>query len=305
LEEQAEPKIVEAVLGLLERVADGQRRELVQTHGDYAEAILASNPVAYWRMSEFGGSVVVDCSGNENHGTYEDGVAFYLPGPTLARADRTETAVHGDTQREGEAPAEPAFSRRDVQLSRACAAQRELRPPLNRAVHSAGGRMKAAIKDLGRTYSVQMWIYNGIPGDARPVAGYFFSRGVDGAEGAPGDHLGIGGTAGTPDRLLFFNGNELRQALEGPTRLELKRWYHVALVRDGRKVTVYLDGNPKPEIVGEADVAEPHGAEHVFIGGRNDNFANFAGKIDEVVIYDRALPPEEVVQHHAQASRRP
>ncbi len=305
LEEQAEPKIVDAVLGLLEQVSDKPRREVVQTHGEYAKAVLASNPVAYWRMSEFRGPVAGDCSGNENDGVYEDGVAFYLPGPTLARADRIETAVHGDTQREGEAPAEPASSRHDVQPSRASAAQRELRPPANRTIHSAGGRMKAGIKDLGRTYSVQMWIYNGMPGDARQVAGYFFSRGVDSAEGAPGDHVGIGGTAGAPDRLLFFNGNELGQAFEGRSRLELKRWYHVVLVRDGRKVAVYLDGNPKPEIVGEADVAEPRGTEHVFIGGRNDNFANLAGKIDEVAIYDRALRAEEVVQQYAEASRKP
>lgn len=266
LEEQAEPKIVGAVLSLLERVSDEQRREVVQIHGDYAKAVLASNPIAYWRMSEFGGPTAVDCSGNENYGVYEDGVAFYLPGYS---------------------------------------AQQERRPPVNRAVHFAGGRMKAAVKGLGHTYSAQMWFYNGMPGDARPVAGYFFSRGVDGAEGAPGDHLGIGGTAGTPDRLLFFNGNELGQALEGRTQLELKRWYHVALVRDGRKVTVYLDGNPKPELIGEADIAEPRGDEHVFIGGRNDNFANFAGKIGEVAVYDRAVLAEEVVKQYAQASRKP
>ena len=259
LEEQAEAKIVDALLGLLERVSDKKRREVVHTHGDYAKAILASGPVAYWRMSEFGGPTAVDDSGKGNHGAYEDGVAFYLNGPPS-----------------------PRFSGQGM---------------LNRAAHFAGGRMKAAIKDLGRTYSVQMSFYNGMPGDARQVADYFFSRGVDGAEDAPGDHLGIGGTAGATDRLFFFNGNELGQMLEGSTRLELKRWYHVVLVRDGRNVTVYLDGNPKPEITGEADIAEPRGAEHVFIGGRNDNFANFAGKIDEVAVYDRALTADEVGQH--------
>ena len=55
--------------------------------------------------------------------------------------------------------------------------------------------MKAAVNGLGQTYTVEMWIYNGMSGDARPVAGYFFSRGVDGADDAPGDHLGIDGRA--------------------------------------------------------------------------------------------------------------
>ena len=317
LEEQAEAKIVDAVLGLFERISDKKRREVVHSHGDYAKAILASEPVAYWRMSEFGGPTAVDDSGKENHGAYEDGVAFYLPGPPLARSDCIdahkkdgaqrdgEEQREGRAQREGEAPAEPSSRRHIVHSARVRAAQQELRPPVNRAAHFAGGRMRAAVKDLGRTYSVQMWIYNGMPGDARQVAGYFFSRGVDGAEDAPGDHLGIGGTAGATDRLFFFNGNKLGQMLEGSTRLELKRWYHVAFVRDGRNVTVYLDGNPKPEIAGQADIAEPRGVEHLFIGGRNDNFANFAGKVDEVAVYDRALAPKELTRHKVQASREP
>jgi len=267
LEEQAEPKIVDAVLGLLEQVSDKPRREVVQTHGDYAKAILASEPIAYWRMSEFGGSMAVDCSAGENHGEYEDGVAFYLDGPWGSGLSGQQT--------------------------------------VNRAVHFAGGRMKANIEGLGPTYSVEMWIYNGMPGEARPVVGYFFSRGVDGAQDAPGDHLGIGGTAGATDRLIFFNGNHPGQLLEGKIQLKLKQWYHVVLVRDGRNVTVYLDGNPKPEITGEADIAESRGAERVFIGGRNDNFANFAGKIDEVAVYHRALTPDEVARHYALAAGKP
>ena len=263
LEEQAEPKIVEAVLGLLEHVSGTPRRKIVPAHDEYAKAILASKPVAYWRMSEFGGPKAVDSSAKGNHGQYEDGVAFYLEGPPQTGS---------------------------------CA-----QPAVNRAVHYAGGRMKAPAGGLGRSYTVQMWLYNGMPGDARAPAGYFFSRGTDGAKGAPGDHLGIGGTAGAADRLIFCNGSDLSQRLEGRTRLQRKTWCHVALVRDGRKVTVYLNGSPEPEITGEADVAEPGGREHLFVGGRSDNLANFAGKIDEVAVYDRTLPPEEVARHYAQA----
>jgi len=46
-------------------------------------------------------------------------------------------------------------------------------------------------------------------------------------------------------------------------------------------------------------VTELDGTERWFIGGRNDNFANFAGKIDEVAVYDRVLAPEEVARHYA------
>ena len=267
LEEGAEAKIVETLLGMLERISEKPQREIELTHGDYAKAVLRADPVAYWRMSEFGGPVANDCTGKENHGQYEDLTAFYLEGPLGS-----------------------GFSGRGE---------------VNRAVHFAGGRLKAAVEGLGQTYSVQMWIYNGMPDDVRPVAGYFFSRGVDGAENAPGEHLGIGGTAAAGGRLIFSNGNTLDELLEGKTRLETKTWYHVALVRQGRKVAVYLDGNREPEIAGQVGVAEPSAPEHVLIGGRNDNFANFAGKIDEVAIYDRALSAEEILQHYARAGHKP
>ena len=264
LEEQAEPKIVEAVLALLEQVAGESRRERVETDGDYTRAVRQSNPAAYWRMSELSGPTALDCSGNQRHGVYEDGVAFFLEGPPS-----------------------PGFSGAET---------------INRAVHFAGGRMKAVVNGLGQTYSVEMCIYNGMPGDARPVAGYFFSRGVDGADDAPGDHLGIGGTAAAADRLILYDGNRSHQILQGSTRLQLKTWYHVVLVREGCKVAVYLDGDQDPEITGQADIPNLSDPEHVFIGGRNDNFANFAGKIDEVAVYDHALSPDEVARHF-QATR--
>ena len=110
------------------------------------------------------------------------------------------------------------------------------------------------------------------PGSRRSTArrispAIFFSRGADGALDAAGDHLGIGGTAAAPGRLIFYNGNRLKQLLEGTTELGLKTWYYVVLVRDGRKVTVYLNGNPQPEIAGEADAAPPDGIEQLFLGG--------------------------------------
>ena len=261
LEEDAEPKIVDALLGLLEQVSGKPRRAIVETPGDYAKAVLASRPVAYWRMREMAGPTAVDSSGNQHHGLYEDGVAFYLEGPPLPTSSEAGS--------------------------------------INRAAHFAGGRMKATIADIGRTYSVEMWLSGGMPPEAAPVAGYFFSRGVDGAKDAPGNHLGIGGARAAPGRLIFYNGNRFDQLLTGTTELGLKSWRHVVLVRDGRKVTVYLNGCTRPEIEGEVEVAEPDGPERWFIGGRNDNFANFAGKINEVAVYDRVLAPEEVARHYA------
>ena len=182
LEIDAEPRIVETLLGLLEKVAGRPRRQPSESKGPYAKAVLSSRPAAYWRMSDFSGSHASDETGHYP-GRYVDGVAFYLPGLES-----------------------PQFSGQDV----------------NRAVHLAGGRLAATIDKLGPTYSVEMWLWNGLPNDARDLTGHLFTR--------AGDKLSIGGRA-APGRLLF-------SAACRPLKIAVKTWYHVILVRDGRKVGV-------------------------------------------------------------------
>ncbi len=267
LEVGAEPKIVEAVLRLLEEVSGRPRRKIAPAGGPHAKAVTASRPIAYWQMRDLAGPQAKDSSGHGNHGRYEAGVAFYLDGP----------------ERDG-----------------LCGVGQ--RP---RAVHFAGGRVKTTLRQLGGCYSVEMWFWNGLPFDARPLTGFLFSRGADGAEGAPGDHLGIGGThvATAAGRLFFYNGDWLKQILCGTTEIRLKTWNQVVLVRDGTKVTVYLNGNAQPEISGQATVGFPAGVGQMFVGGRNDNLFGFEGKITEVAVYDRTLTPAEVARHYAAAGR--
>ena len=267
LETGAEPKIVETVLGLLEGVAGKPRRKITVAPGAYAKAVLAAKPLAYWQMAEMSGRKALDCSPNARHGRYEDGIAFYLAGPAGAGL-----TVKGT---------------------------------INRAAHFAGGRMAADLKTLGGTYTVELWFWNGMPAGVRPVTGYLFSRGRDKADGATGDHLGIGGTHMPKARgkLIFFNGNAADEVLVGKTELERHTWHHVVLVRQGGKVTVYLDGKATPEIAGQAKVVPGQRVGQIFIGGRNDNFANFEGKIDETAVYGRALTADEAAAHYA-ASRR-
>jgi hypothetical protein len=62
------------------------------------------------------------------------------------------------------------------------------------------------------------------------------------------------------------------------------------MVREGGKAKIYLDG--KLEI--EATVKTAPIAEDLFIGGRNDNQANWEGRLDEVAVFDRALRAEEI-----------
>jgi hypothetical protein len=271
LEVQAEPKILNAVLGLLEEVSGKPRRAVADPRGGYVSAVLASKPLAYWRMNEFNGPTADDATGGGRAGVYEDGIAFYLEGPPS-----------------------PQFSGAAI----------------NRAAHFAGGRLRGEFKELGQAYSVEMWFWNGLPHDARPVTGHLLSRRavprpVDNLTDAAGDHLSIGGTSANAGRLVFFNGHKMNQVVAGKTRLELKTWYHVVLVRDGNKVAVYLNGDAEPEISGEAGVSYQPGQDALLVGGRADNYASFEGKLDEVAVYDRALTPGEATAHWKAAGLRP
>jgi len=231
-----------------------------QLAGAYGRAVLASKPMAYWRMDEVAGDELKDASGNARSAMCEAGV---------------EPIALGNSNRAA-----------------------------NPAVVLRGGRISATIDDLTDTYSVELWACNDLPPTARAITAYLFSRGLDSPQGAAGgDNLGIGGThrADNQGKLFFFNGTKFDQVLSGETPLKPGKWHHVVLVRQGRNISVYLDGRPKPEICGQAEIGYPSGCGQLFFGGRNDGFAPLEGKLDEVSIYNRTLKVEEMTAHYAAA----
>jgi len=263
LEVHAEPKIVETVVRMLEKVAGKPRRQPTPTRGPAAQAVMQSEPISYWRMDEFCGPEANDVL-DRHMGMYEAGVVYYLDG---ARSDRFNGP--GET---------------------------------NRAPHFAGGRMRTRLPQIGKAFSVSMWFWNGMPNDARPVAGYLFSRGRDHALGAPGDHLGIGGTEGHTGRVFFSNGDASDPVLGVNTVIERWTWNHVVLVRDGDDVRVYLNGNQ--EVDGTAMTSLPARVGQCFVGGRCDGDSNFEGRVDETAIYDRALTDDEVAKLYRAATAK-
>ena len=269
LEVEAEPKVVAAVMGLLDQVAGdagAQRKE--PPPGAYAAAVLASKPAVYWRLGEMNGPHAMDVVSGKPLGTFETQIAYAMPGP---RAD-----AFGGFQ------------------------------PANRAPHFVGQRMKAILDDLPSAYTVEMWLYNSMPVDARAVTGYLVSIGPADAADAGGEHLAIGGTDAAPGKLIFHTGDRLDETLSGTTDVPIRNWepgeswHHVALVRDGSQVHVYLDGHP--ELSGQVKLAIAPGPRQIFLGGRPDNFANYEGKIDEVALYPRALAADEIGEHYRAAT---
>lgn len=236
LEAGAEPKIVDTLLKLLERVSAKPRRPLFETHGPYARAVLESKPKAYWRMGEFQGPRAWDATGRL-HGLYEDGVAFYLDGPGRA----------------------------------------------NRAPQFAGGRMRADLRTIGAKYAIEMWFYNMLPLDVRPMAGQLLTI--------------------SADSLAIFNGKLMlsssQQRQLGSVSIEQRKWNHVALVRDQNEVSVYLNG--KLEIGNSAAAAAHTASPNLFVGGGTSGEDSFEGRLDEVAVYDRVLSATEVASHFARA----
>jgi len=215
LEVQAEPRIVEADLQLLEIVANAPRRRYQQRQGMAAQQILEARPVAYWRMDNMGGSQVLDVSGNHISGFYEPGMCYFLEGPLSAQFNT-----------DGE---------------------------VNRAAHFVGGRMKATVPELGNHYTLSLWFWNGMPTDARPMSGWMFARGHDFGLDPKGDSLGLGGTEHT-GALVFMNGSDESKAVAGTTAAERWTWNHAVLVRDGQQVRVYLNGELEIETTLEQNV---------------------------------------------------
>ena len=165
----------------------------------------------------------------------------------------------------------------------------------------SAGRLHAKVPELGAAYTVSFWFRNNLPNKARPVTGYLFSRGPNGAARAPGDHLGIGGTSTQANGTLFlYNGDAAKGFLGGKTVITPGTWNHVVLAREGSRVTAWLNGGTAPEFEGAIKATAAAAAEF-FLGGRNERFALMNGRLAHVAFFNRAVTAAEARQLHAAA----
>jgi len=247
LETTAEPKIVEAVIQTLEQASGQPRKAYRQSTGEAAEQVLKNKPIAYWRLDEMSGPRARDVSGNHHDAYYEPGVVFFLDGPM----------------------SEPYTNAGEV----------------NRAAHFAGGRMRARLGDPGKSYSVSMSIWNGMPIDARDVTGWFFSRGNDYGRPPLAEQIGIGGTAGHAGKLIVQIGTD--EPVAGKTEIPRWTWTRVTLQRHADKIQVFLNDQSEPELEVETNGNVPAWADEWFFGGSSEGVANWEGRLDEIVIQTR------------------
>jgi len=147
---------------------------------------------------------------------------------------------------------------------------------INRCVHLAGGRVTAEVKALKTDYTAEFWFWSGVPNDWRGVTGVLCSRG--------GDVLSLGGTNSVPGRLAFGTRT-------GASAIAPRTWNHVALVREGTRARVYLNGTEEPGLACEA---APAATGRLYFGGAEGVAETLEGKIDEIAVFGRALTGEEI-----------
>lgn len=153
------------------------------------------------------------------------------------------------------------------------------------------------------SYSVAFWFRNRLENKERPITAYLFSRAKLGDKSLPGDHLGIGGNheSNNAGKLFVFNGNQKKQSLRGSTIIARDSWNHVALVRDGENVRVYLNGQLEIEGVLPATFAD---SKEFCLANRSDNFAPLNGNLGHVAVFDRPLSETHALELH-QVSGQP
>ena len=271
LETNAEPRIVEALIGLLHEARASKPRAAQPTRGEYAKAVLRQHPRAYWRLEDITTPQVRDETGR-TAAVVEDGVAVYLPG--------IDSRVGHNP---AELPTPNPFSG----------------PTINRAMHLAGGRLRADLT-LGAAHSVEFWFWNGLPTDAREETGWLLSLQAEGAD--VGElKLGITGTghANAMGRLIarWHDGSTTHTAV-GTAPLRFRAWHHVLLSREGTSLRVHLDGDEIPDILQQIPRGPKSARYTLWMGGARDGSNGLEGKLDEIAVYNKALASSVYVDLH-------
>lgn len=283
LEVKAEPKSVQTLQGALEEVTGQKRRSEQSENGPYAKDIIASKPVAYWRLEEISTDYslmsevpIIKRPGARdiNFWLSASGCAMYLPG---------------------------------VGSGSGCADQEKLRSSpfsgpeaINRSIHVAGEDLSGVVPALGDHHSVALWFWAGRLVDIgdKPETELFRS-GIEWVhlsnKRGNGWHLttpGPSGADGTPIRSRMIVGADPTAIKHGSTVVSENSWHFLVYSRKGNETTVFFDG--KKEMSTEL---EPE-----FKGSRKVDVSmlafgqSFEGKLDEITVWDRVIEPDFIEQ---------
>ncbi len=111
-----------------------------------------------------------------------------------------------------------------------------------------------------------------------------------------GRMFGLISSRNAAGRLYFFGYN---RDVAGNTPLAPETWYHAAVTYDGATVTLYLNGQPDGSR--SVELHTTLNANGLTIGYRPGS-ARWLGQLDEVMLFDRALAPDEIAAMYAAGS---
>lgn len=97
---------------------------------------------------------------------------------------------------------------------------------------------------------------------------------------------------------VVFADNWVSQFIAGPAdAIVANNWYHVVLQYDGALFYVYVNGHLTASRAFDSFVPNRNGM--INLGWRSDNdWKPFAGTIDDVAFYNKALTPEQIENHY-------
>ena len=245
LEVNAEPRIVEETTRLLEQASGQSRKKYAEPMSDYAKAVMASKPTAYWRLGEQAGPTATDATGKGNDAEYKPGVAFHLPG-----------------------------------YSQPSAADY-----VSRAAHFAGGCVVAEVP-AAEAFTVEFWLWNGAIKSQHDRDSFV-------AEVA-GLNLRIVGVTNVEEPVLTIVAGRVGRAAVPP-----RKWHHVAVVGRPGNYQLWVNGVKHLDEKREPNRNESSPKMKLTFGGSDDGLIEFAGKLDEIAFFNRALTPGEIKRHIA------
>ena len=261
LEVTAEPKIVDALVEAMERATGEPRRELIDEHGPYAKRILDERPLGYWRLNEDEGIEARNAVPGGKEGQLLGAFAWYLPG---------------------------AGSGTGIGLQEHLVASSFSGPnEINRAVQFVDGRLLIdGIPPLDR-YTVSYWFWLG------ERSGASDRRGVLSAHSG-GELISVHQFDDHSAQVILTApiaannaGREAKiKSSSSERRLRADQWNAISIVRDGDRISVYLNGTIEPSLTME-HVDYEHQSSMQF-------GAELQGKLDEVAFFDRSLSQETI-----------
>lgn len=140
-------------------------------------------------------------------------------------------------------------------------------------------------------FTIACWVQNQ---DPPPDNSSFVTKGYSRPGGEGGDarpwYLLYFLTSGTVDMFLRDSGGTNSRA-QGAAPVNDGEWHHVVGVKDGDEVKVYIDGN-EDAVTPAVDAVYGENDQPLVFMVHFDRW--FAGMLDEVAIYERALSEDEI-----------